>query len=166
MVRLNFYKKFKKLFFFQLFLHKIILFLYEIEFYMKNAFLWCIICWYKSKIAKFWNFTHFLAIFGKILNFCIFFCDLWKKNPQKTQISWKWSKLMWKQDFWPFGGSRAEKLPWVYVGQIDPPSPGNVIPDLSRNRVNITALCPDNAAECARACLKCKQTWRIVKCQL
>ena len=44
---------------------------------------------------------------------------------------------MWKQDFWPFGGSRAEKLPWVYVGQIDPPSPGNVIPDLSRNRVKI-----------------------------
>ena len=26
----------------------------------------------------------------------------------------------------------------VYVGQIDPPSPGNVIPDLSRNRVNGT----------------------------
>ena len=26
------------------------------------------------------------------------------------------------------------------MGQIDPPSPGNVIPDLSRNRVNLTSL--------------------------
>ena len=120
----QFWQKKSKNNFFQIFLHKIILFLYEIEFYMKNAFLWFIICWYRSKIAKFWNFTHLLAIFDKIFNFRIFFCALWKKIPKKAQINCKWSKLMWKQDFWPFGGSRAEKLPWVYVGQIDPPSPG------------------------------------------
>ena len=82
MVSLNFYKKFKKLFFFQFFLHKIILFLYEIEFYMKNAFFWCIICWCRSKIANFWNFAHFLAIFS-IFSIFAFFCDLWKKNSEK-----------------------------------------------------------------------------------
>ena len=131
----RFWQKIQKNIFLNLFLHKIILFLYEIEFYMKNAFLWCIICWYKSKIAKFWNFTQFLAIFAKIFNFRIFFCNLREKNPKKAQISWKWSKLMWKQDFWRFGGSKAEKLSWVYVGQIDPPSPGNIIQDLSRDEL-------------------------------
>ena len=83
MVSLNFYKKFKKLFFFQFFLHKIILFLYEIEFYMKNAFFWCIICWCRSKIANFWNFAHFLAIFSifSIFAFFLWFVEkkFWKR---------------------------------------------------------------------------------------
>ena len=61
---------------------KIICFLYKIEFYMKNDFFWCIICWCRSKIAKFWNFTHFLQF---LVRFSIFkfFCDLWKKNSPK-----------------------------------------------------------------------------------
>ena len=78
-------KKSKKNFF-QFFLHKIILFLYEIEFYMKNAFLWCIICWYRSKIGKFWNFTHFLVIFGKIFNFCIFLWFVETKFPKRLKL--------------------------------------------------------------------------------
>ena len=41
---------------------------------MKNAFFWCIICWCRSKIAKFWNFAHFLAIFS---TFSIFAFFLW-----------------------------------------------------------------------------------------
>ena len=71
---LDFEKKLKKIFSFSIFLAKIILFLYEIEFYMKNAFFWCIICWCRSKIAKFWNFAHFLAIFS---TFSIFAFFLW-----------------------------------------------------------------------------------------
>ena len=75
---------------------------------MKNAFFWCIICWCRSKIAKFWNFTHFLAI---LVYFQIsqFFVICRKKILQKAEIRWKLLKLMWKYDFWPFGGSKAEK---------------------------------------------------------
>ena len=83
MVSLDFDKNFKKLFFFQSFLQKIIHFLYEIEFYMKNAFFWCIICWCRSKIANFWNFAHFLAIFSifSILAFFLWFVEkkFWKR---------------------------------------------------------------------------------------
>ena len=64
-------------------MQKIIHFLYEIEFYMKNAFFWCIICWCRSKIAKFWNFAHFLAIFSifSIFAFFLWFVEkkFWKR---------------------------------------------------------------------------------------
>ena len=63
-------------------MHKIILFLYEIEFYMKNAFFWCIICWCRSKIANFWNFAHFLAIFS-IFSIFAFFLWFVEKNSEK-----------------------------------------------------------------------------------
>ena len=60
-----------------------ILFLYEIDFYMKNAFFWCIICWCRSKIVKFWNFAHFLAIFSTFSIFAIFLWfvekNIWKR---------------------------------------------------------------------------------------
>ena len=79
-------KNWKKIIF-KIFLAKIILFLYKIEFYMKNAFFWCIICWCRSKIANFWNFAHFLAIFS-IFSIFAFFCDLWKKK------IWKRLKLV------------------------------------------------------------------------
>ena len=91
-----------------------------------------LLCWCRSKIVKF--HLHFHTSLARFSIFAFSFCDLWKKNPEKAQISWIWSKVMLEYNFWPFGGSRAEKLPWVYGGQIDPPSPGNVIPDLSRNR--------------------------------
>ena len=105
----RFWKKIRKIIFFSIFPAKIILFLYEIEFYMKNAFFWCIICWFRSKIVKFWNFAHFLAIFSIFSIFAIFWGICGKKILKKAQISWKWSKLVWKHDFWPFWGSRAEK---------------------------------------------------------
>ena len=81
----RFWKKNWKIIFFSIFPAKLILFLYEIEFYMKNAFLWCIICWYRSKIAKFWNFTNFLAIFGKIFIFRIFMWFVGKKFQKRLK---------------------------------------------------------------------------------
>ena len=57
-VSIDFEKKNEKIWFFQFFLKQIILFLFEIEFYMKNAFFRGIACWNSSKITKFRNFAH------------------------------------------------------------------------------------------------------------
>ena len=101
-------KKIQKLIFFFNFLAKIINFLYEIEFYMKNAFSWWIIVDVAQKLRNL-ELSLIFSNFVYIFNICHFFVICGKNNLKKAQISWKWSKLMWKHDFWPFGGSRAEK---------------------------------------------------------
>ena len=57
-VSIDFDKKIEKIWFFQFFFKQIILFLFEIEFYVKNAFFRGIACWNSSKITKFGNFAH------------------------------------------------------------------------------------------------------------
>ena len=69
-----------------MFLKQTLLFLPKFEFYMKNAFFWCIYCWYSSKIAKLEIFRNFLVKLYYNGNFAIFFCFLQKKF-------WKW--LLW-----------------------------------------------------------------------
>ena len=51
-VSIDFEKKNEKIWFFQFFLKQIILFLFEIEFYVKNAFFRGIACWNSSKIIN------------------------------------------------------------------------------------------------------------------
>ena len=52
-------KKIEKIWFFQLFFKQIILFLFEIEFCVKNAFFRGVACWQCSKITRLGNFAHF-----------------------------------------------------------------------------------------------------------
>ena len=121
MVSLDFDKNFKKLFFFQSFLQKIIHFLYEIEFYMKNAFFWCIICWCRSKIAKFWNFAHFLAIFSIFSIFAFFLWFVEKKSEKgsnqlemiQNYVETWFLTFLWLQSREKWGGPQGP-----------PPAPG------------------------------------------
>ena len=75
-------QKTEKIIFFQFFLKQTLLFLPKFEFYMKNAFFWCIYCWYSSKIAKLEIFRNFLVKLYYNGNFAFFsaFCKrkFWK----------------------------------------------------------------------------------------
>ena len=107
-VSVDFEKKNLKIWFFQFFLKQIILFLFEIEFYVKNAFFRGIACWNSSKITKFGNFHSFLAIFDRFLIFANFFVIFGKKFLKRGQMSWNWCQLLGKHDFWAKICSRAK----------------------------------------------------------
>ena len=68
-VSIDFEKKIEKIWFFQFFLKQIILFLFEIDFYVKNAFFRGIACWNSSRITKFEIFAHTYWFFEYISNF-------------------------------------------------------------------------------------------------
>ena len=93
-------KKNKKIWFFQYFLKQIILFMFEIEFYAKNAFFKGIACWNSSKITKFTNFVHIWPFLDKFSIFAHFFGEFWKKNPKRGQMSWNWCQPLMKHIFW------------------------------------------------------------------
>ena len=97
-----------KIWFFQFFLKQIILFLFEIEFYMKNAFFRGIACWNSSKITKFRNFAHIYPFFDGFSIFANFLGDFWKKIPKRGQMSYNWCQPLGKHDFWPKICSRAK----------------------------------------------------------
>ena len=107
-VSVDFEKKNEKIWFFQFFLKQIILFLFEIEFYVKNAFFRGIACWNSSKITNFRNFAHISPFFDGFSIFAVFFGDFWKKFPKRDQISWNWCQLLGKHDFWAKICSRAK----------------------------------------------------------
>ena len=82
LVSLDFDKKFKKKFFFSIFLAKNQTFSIWNWILHEQCFFWYIICWCRSKIAKFWNFANFLAMF-RILSIFAFFLWFVEKNSEK-----------------------------------------------------------------------------------
>ena len=75
---------------------------------MKNAFFWGIACWNSSKITNFENFTHFQGFFTRLPIFASFGGSYGKKILKKGQMSWNWSHLSGKHDFWAKFSSRAK----------------------------------------------------------
>ena len=67
--------------------------MFEIEFYVKNAFFWGIACWNSSKITNFENFTHFQGFFTRLPIFASFGGSYGKKILKKGQMSWNWRHL-------------------------------------------------------------------------
>ena len=90
------------------FSNKSYFFLFENEFYVKNAFFWGIACWNSSKITNFENFTHFQGFFTRLPIFASFGGSYGKKILKKGQMSWNWSHLSGKHDFWAKFSSRAK----------------------------------------------------------
>ena len=93
-------QKTEKIIFFQIFLKQTLLFLPKFEFYMKNAFFWCIYCWYSSKIAKLEIFRNFLVKLYYKGNFASFFCFLQKKNSENGSYELEMISAFRKMCFW------------------------------------------------------------------
>ena len=126
-------QKTEKIIFFQILLEQTLLFLPEFEFYMKNAFFWCIYCSYSSKIAKLEIFRNFWVKLYYNGNFAIFFCFLQKKFLKMALMNWKWSQLLGRCVFGTLWRSRA-KLD--RRGSWSPPWPRQGLLNVGLFRVN------------------------------
>ena len=83
-VSIDFEKKKEKIWIFQFFLKQMILFLFEIEFYVKNAFFWGIEYWNGCKITKFGISLIFLGFWVDFYFSPFFLWSMGKKSKKNV----------------------------------------------------------------------------------